>query len=279
MDFPAPRNRAGLVAAALLVIAFLVGLGGASILFARPHLAYTLTADALVIDARLGWWPGGRTIPRGAITNPRREAPGPGKRTAGTAVPGFCQGRFRYDGLGAVWQATDCGRKVVALDTPDGVVLVSPADRGEFLRALTSGATGAFSPLPAPPGRPGAEAWIVLALALPLPALAWRVRRPIVYRIDGASLEVPGLMSSKRVGLAGAKVRRVALERVWRLGGASLPGLHVGTYRASIGMLHIAATTLTEGLLVEDGDDRVYVSPADADGFLAAAARGGAIVA
>jgi len=39
---------------------------------------------------------------------------------AGTGMPGLCAGRFSYDGLGSVWQVTDCRRDVLLLREPGG---------------------------------------------------------------------------------------------------------------------------------------------------------------
>lgn len=277
MEFPAPRTRAPLVAAGLCVAACLAVLAVCSLFVVPPRLAYRLDADALVVDARLGWLDQGRVIARATVQDPRPVRLERSQRLVGTAVRGYCQGRFRVAELGTVWLATSCGAEGVALDTPNGVVVVSPADRDGFLGALARGESGAFPPAP-PPSGGIATGWLLLlaGLAVPLPWIAWRLSRPLVYRIEGGALVVPGVLRPVEVALPGARVRREPLRKAWRIGGAALPGLYVGWFRAQGGTVHVAATSLRDGVMVE-GSRRVYVTPEDIDGFVAALERAGAV--
>ena len=64
---------------------------------------------------------------------------GHGRRTAGTSLPGYCVGNFSYDGLGGVWQATDCSRDVLVLRRgADEPIVLTPPDRDRFRAALES---------------------------------------------------------------------------------------------------------------------------------------------
>lgn len=277
MEFPAPRTSARYIAAALCLAACLLGLALGSLFLVPPHLQYTVTPTELIVDARLGWLDQGRRIARADIENPRALRVTRSQRVVGTAVPGYCQGRFRVAELGTVWQATTCGSDIVALDTPERIVVLAPADRETFLDAVARGEPGSFDPAPVP-STGLAPGWLVL-LVLPLLALvwtAWRLMQPMVYRVDGSVLVVPGLWRGVQVQLPGARARREPLRKAWRIAGAALPGLYLGWFTAEGKSMHVAATNLDDGVRI-DGDRRVYVTPADLEGFLAALQRAGVI--
>jgi hypothetical protein len=61
-----------------------------------------------------------------------------GRRVFGTEVPGYCVGRFSYEGAGQVWQATDCSEHVVVLRLRDEAqpIVIAPADAAVFVEAL-----------------------------------------------------------------------------------------------------------------------------------------------
>lgn len=277
MRFPAPRSSVPYLVAALLLIPLVLGGLGIAVLTSRPSLRYELAEDRLVVGARLGPFDQGRVIPRAEIADPSAVRIASGRRVIGTAVPGYCLGRYRYPDHGTVWQATSCAGEGVLFGTRDGPVLLTPADRAGFLRALADGSTGRFPPLA---GRPPGSDLVLLAAVLgvilaPLPWIGWRMVRPLVYRIEGDTLVVPGFFRPVRVKLAGARVRREPLRRPWRVVGATMPGLYLGWFREGGERLEVAATTLTDGIRVE-GDRHVYVSPVDTEGFLAALTAAGA---
>ncbi len=73
---------------------------------------------------------GHRRIPLADIASVQDVELEGGRRTMGTALPGYCVGRFRYANVGAVWQATDCSRRALLLQArgQDLPVLVTPPD-------------------------------------------------------------------------------------------------------------------------------------------------------
>jgi hypothetical protein len=284
MDFPAaPASRwilwllsgAGLMAAVL----------GASLLYATPTLTYALTAEQLVVDARLGVIDHSFSVDRARIRGVQPAQVHGGKRRGGTAVPGLCAGRWSYEELGAVRQATTCGSRTVLVTTDEGRFLVSPAEREAFVAALLA-PNAASGPADAPPRSfapaPAAESgWsgplrvLVLLPVLVLLGIAPRLLQRLVYRVEDGTLVVPAHFRSVRLPLAGARMRIGQLGG-WRLAGSAAPGLYLGSFRDRAGGYH-AAASVREGVWVE-GARRVFVSPADTDAFLAACVAAGAVV-
>lgn len=276
MEFHAKASRGRWVAWPLLAFALLSVTFGAGVVLAPTSLVYALDAERLVVDATLGGWGQGEVVPRAALGEARAVTLHGGRRDVGVGLPGYCQGRWSYPELGAVWQATSCGAAAVVIAGPDGPIVVTPADRDGFLAALaTPGAAGRFEPAPSSARRPPHAAVVVGFLALALLTLAGVARvvlRPMVYRVEGDALIVPAHFRAVRVRLAGAKATRGPLGRALRIGGSSLPGFHLGLFRAGGRTLHVAATDLKDGVLVE-GDRVVFVSPADPEAFLATLRR------
>jgi hypothetical protein len=265
----------GLVAAAL----------GASLVFATPTLTYALTAEQLVVDARLGVIDHSFSVDRARIRDVQPARVHGGERRGGTSVPGLCAGRWSYEDIGAVRQATTCGSRTVLITTDDGLFLISPAEREAFVEALLA-PNAASGPADAPPrsfahapaagsGWSGPLRVVVLLPVLLLLGIAPRLLRPLVYRVKDGTLVVPAHFRSVRLPLAGARVRTGQLGG-WRLAGSAAPGLYLGSFRDRAGGYH-AAASLREGVWVE-GARRVFVSPADTEAFVAACVAAGAVV-
>jgi len=95
------------------------------------------------------------------------------------------------------------------------------------------------------------------------------------YEFKDGVLEVSTLASRRRFPLAGARVRKHHPLQGARLSGVPLPGYHVGSWLFDSMATTVLASVPEEGVLVE-GEGRVFVSPHDADSFIAAAVECGA---
>lgn len=207
---------------------------------------------------------------------------GSGRRTFGTAMPGFCVGEFSTAQLGKVWLATNCSQSVVVvrgrgLDRP---LVLSPRDRQAFLQAMASGTNFFTRPAPVAPGEGITIVQGVLALALVgLPFLAglfFLAPGRLRYLVWPGELEVAGLVRRRRWRLSGTLVRRYRPDSAFRLIGTALPGYYIGLFRMGGETVRVAATHLGEGVLV-DGPRRAFLTPEDVDAFLTALEQAGAV--
>jgi hypothetical protein len=199
-----------------------------------------------------------------------------GRRVAGTAMPGYCVGRFSYAGLGSVWQATDCSRDAVLLRLEgERPLLLTPPDRNRFRLALDAG-SGYREALP-PPGEPGAGWLAVKLLALAAPVAALIV--PLVflvaptrlrYRIEPGALVVTTILRSRRFETTGRRVRHHRPRVGMRLWGSGAPGYYTGLYRVDGANTRVYSTSVEEGVLIEGESSRVFVNPEDEAAFLEA---------
>ncbi len=288
-DFaPAPNSSRWRVPLAVLLLALV---GGAAFLVVQvalfdPVIVYRVEAGALEVRGGSGLLGNRRSIPLERVVATEEVTLGRGRRTAGTALPGFCAGRFSYDGLGPVWQVTDCRRQVLLLrlEGEERPVLVSPPDVAAFRAALVAGHGADLSP----PRRSPPLSWRLLTLsmlAVVLPGAAYAVlavvlaHRRLRYRVWGGELEVQLLLVRRRFRLAGATARRLTPSgRVWKIAGSAVPGYYAGLFSLAGGRARLYASTVkVEGVLVE-GAARVFVTPADVPGFLAALRSHGARV-
>jgi hypothetical protein len=200
---------------------------------------------------------------------------GRGRRVAGTGLPGYCVGRFRYDNIGSVWQATDCSRRVVLLRIDgDRPVLLTPPDPERFKRALESGAGYRETQPPPSTGR----GWILLKLfvlftpllGILVPMIFFVAPGRLRYRVISGGLEVATLLGTKRFPTAGCTARPHRPRIGMRLWGTGAPGYYTGTYRVDGANTKIYTTSITEGVLIEGPGVRVFVNPENEDGFLEA---------
>ncbi|MES2638492.1 MAG: hypothetical protein V4850_03395 [Myxococcota bacterium] len=114
---------------------------------------------------------------------------------------------------------------------------------------------------------------IYVGLAL-LVLWVWRrVTRPMRYRIEGATLVVPGWLRHVRIPLTTAVVSTGSANG-WKVTGTALPPYALGLFTDREGRYH-AAATVEAGVWVR-GARRVFVSPADVPGFVAALVAAGA---
>lgn len=277
MDFPAANASGRWAVVAFAAVGLAVAFGATSLAVAPASLSYEVTPERVVVEARAGWLDLGREIPRDAILDAAAARLPGGKRHWGSNRPGFCVGAYTYPELGRVWQATACKAAAVRLATKDGAVIVGPRDREGFLATLAERRTGRFEAAAVE------RAWwehalplATLAPALLLVGVIARLARPFRYTIRDGVLHVPRHLGELRVPLRGVVVHP-GEGRGMRVAGSSAPGFYLGAYRDTRGPFHMCATTMN-GVWVE-GPRRVFVSPADIEGFLAAAKAAGAVVA
>jgi hypothetical protein len=279
---PTAPSRGARIGAVALLALVLCAVGPAVLLLGLPvQVAYAVGPGVVVGHTRHG--PFARadrwTLPSPASAS-LRELQG-GRRVSGTAMPGLCAGRWAWPGVGEVEQLGTCGAAMVLVPRAGELppLLLEPADRAAFAAAVRSGAAGRF---PAAVPDPASAWWRLLPGALGLaPLLLLGLvlgGRRLRYRVDGAALVVELPWSRRRLSLPGALVHPAHRpRRVWRLFGTSLPGLHLGWFRAEGRALRVHATTLREGVLVElPGGDRTFLSPADPEAFAAALVAAGA---
>ena len=246
-----------------------------TVLIAPAHVSYAVSADHVKIEANLGPFDHSRTLARPEITAARLVNLHGGARIAGTGLPDYCQGEWRYPELGMVWQVTTCTPTGVVLETEEGRVVVSPQDREAFIAAVQSGEAREF---PAVPGASrGVLPWMGAIPLLILGALALLFSKiwGVSYQIEHGALRVPANLRTLSVPLAGAKVARYSPERIWRLVGTGLPQLYLGLYRVDGRNMHVAATRRSDGVLVE-GERVMWITPEDPEAFLQEAERAGA---
>ena len=267
--------------AVMLAIVAAAGVAVPGIVWLPRAIRYEVSADSLRVMLRAGWWRTGCEVPLASITGVRLVELGPGRRTMGSAMPGYCVGAFTFERLGAVWLATSCGRSAVLIEATGQPrpIVIAPADRDALLDALSSRRAATFAPAAGPP-MPGWTAIRLLSL-LPLLLVPMLVATFFVapgrlrYEVGQGELLVRTLIGTKRFPLAGATARRCTPARVLKVAGNGLPGYYTGWYRLDGGSARVYATRLVDGVLIESAK-RVFVTPAEVDAFVEELKRNGA---
>lgn len=201
-----------------------------------------------------------------------------GRRVAGTALPGYCVGRFTYRSLGPVWQASDCSRRAVLVVVHDQErgLLLTPADRGAFLAAVE---TGRSYTAPALRPRPGAQTRLMALLMVPLMVLALVV--PVMffvapsrlrYRVVPGGVEITTTLRTRRLPAHGMRAGPARPRVGARLMGAAFPGYYAGWFMVDGRRGRVYATRITEpGVMLTPADGaRVFINPTEPERFLAA---------
>jgi hypothetical protein len=249
-----------------------------------PTIRYVVDSAKLTISSSLGSSHQEKTISLARIAEVRPEWLRDRSLRFGTEKPGYCVGFFAYPRLGEVFQISDCSSLGVFLASSGEAtpVVITPADRDGFLKALNAGRTATF----APPGKRTASWWltlatvlgILLAVVLVLATIFFVAPARLSYAVGGGTLAITTLLGRRAMPLAGvrAMLHRPLLGQ--RLSGAALPGYQVGSW-----MLDRMATTVLasardqDGVLLE-GDGRFFLNPLDREGFLAALGAEGATI-
>lgn len=274
---PARTGWARALGVALTALVLVPAVFGVLLVVSRPSITYRISGGVLEIHGGESILASHRSYPLASVTGWREVRLGRGRRTAGTGMPGLCAGYFSYDGVGKVWQVTDCSRDVLLLDVAgeDRPVLVTPPDRAAFLAALQDRRDGDFSPPPyrQPPWWLVFKALIVvgtLPVAVYVGAAFFLASRRLRYRVGGGVLEVQLLLLRKRFPVTGLHARRYTPTRALRWGGTGMPGYFAGRFSVDgVSTRVYASAVKREGVLL-DGKPRLFVTPADVDGFLAA---------
>lgn len=274
--------------AAALVVAVLLGLvlaaGFVALLLVATRsgrVSYTVGPTHLVVDSgsRLD---GVRELPLSSVREARVVALRGARRVFGTGMPGLCTGKWSFDEIGSVWLAGDCSsRGVLIRTTGEAAVVVTPPDPERFVRALEA-RTAERIELAAPESAlfrivPGAFAAVMAVSTALLTALLLFAPRRMRYVVGNGALEVHTLFSRSKWPASTLRVRRHAPAVTLRVMGTAFPGYYTGRFRADGQPTRIYATDLRDGVLVE-GAHRVFLSPADVSGFLAALRAEGAMV-
>jgi len=252
-------------------------------LLQRPEITYRIQEGTLTISSSLGSSQLEKTIRLARVSEVRPEWLRVGSHRAATEKPGYCVGFFSYPTLGEVWQITDCSDSAVLIVAggETSPVVVTPADRDAFLKALGAGTPATFTP----PGKRTQSWWftliavlavlvlVVLALVTAFFVAPARLR----YTVGAGTLEVGTLLSRRQIPLAGLRAHKHRPLLGQRLSGLPLPGYNVGSWLLDTMATNVLASARDEGVLLE-GEGRFFVNPHDPDGFLAALGDHGATV-
>jgi hypothetical protein len=252
------------------------------VLFATHGVTYRISNGTLTVETADAF-SGSRTVKLADVTDVRVVALGRGRRVAGTALPGYCGGRFEYPGLGAVWQATDCGSTAVVLRARSEAlpIVLTPPDPATFVEDVRTGREGSVTLAPAKSGLRFVVLGVLgaaLLATLMASALAFLGPKKMRYVVREGALEVHTLFGKKRFAVAGARARVHRPSRMWRVGGTGLPGYFTGLFREEGKNTRVYATDLGGEVVLLEGEARVIVSPIDRAGFLRALAAEGASV-
>ena len=249
----------------LIVVAPMAGL--LAVILGASTSSYPISNGTLVVRSG-DWFAGTRAVRLDDVRDVRIVSLHGGRRTAGTAMPGYCTGRFSYPDLGSVWQVTRCGPKGVLIEATSDVLplVIAPDDPGDFVARLRAGTETAIV-LPPPDIGPvrvvlGVLAVVALASSAALFALLFFGPGAMRYRVGGGVLEVQTLFGNKRWSIHGAQAKGHTPMKLWRLAGIAVPGYHTGLYRESGATTRVYATDLTRVVLFE-GPARVILSPED----------------
>ncbi len=246
-----------------------------------PVIRYQIDPTTLTIHSKLGSSVQEKTVTLARIAEVRPELLRDGSLRFGTEKPGYCVGLFAYPTLGEVSQVTDCSEIAVAIVAGGEVdpIVVTPADRDGFMAALRAARPATF----APPARLSGGWWTTLitlmvaylVIAAVLATMLLLAPRRLAYAVRGDALEVATLFGRRRFALAGAKVHRHRPLVGERLSGLFLPGYLVGSALWDGMATTVLASVRDEGVILE-ADGRIFMSPVDPDGLLAACTQAGA---
>lgn len=241
------------------------------------HLEYRVENGELVVITGLALAPRARRWPLDAIAGSREVMLRGGRRVMGTAMPGYCVGRFSYRGIGSVWQATNCRRRAVLLriEGEPRPVLLSPPDPGLFQGAISGKTRYAhvfhFSG-PPPPWWPMVQGFMLLTVAIAAWVAVLLVLGPerLRYVLRPDALVVRTVFSTRRFALAGLRARFEPSLRIWlRLWGIVLPSYLTGLFRIS-GKTSRVYATRSKGpcVVLEGGRWPLVLTPAEPEAFL-----------
>ena len=228
---PVRPSKLRIALAIVLPLIALVPLGGvAAVLLGTSPASYSIGDGALVVRSG-DLFSGSRTIRLTDVTEARVVSLVSGRRVAGTALPGFCAGRFAYPDLGTVWQVTTCGRVGVLVQSQgeERPTVISPADPQTFVNAVRAGTP---TEVTLPPPQKGPVLAIALAVVpivaisvLMVTALMLFGPKRMRYWVGNGRLEVQTLFGRSSWPTAGARARPYVPSRLLRVAGTAAPGM------------------------------------------------------
>jgi hypothetical protein len=270
--FRPPERRRGLrlgIGIPLTVLVLGLTVWVTALLWLPRTIHYEVGDGRLAVTS--GWTilPRTRAIDLSAIRSARPVELSGGRRTAGTSLPGYCTGRFRFDGLGSVHLVGNCGRHAVVLDIegqPRPWVL-TPGDPRAFLAAL-AGEARYDSELRMPPASIGwtavrAGLLLLMLLTLMVPLMFFVAPARLRYRVVPGHLEIDTVFGTRRFSLDTCLVRGYRPESSAKIIGSSMPGFHSGRFSVDGMTTRVHATHFDEGVLIEGPDLRLFITPSE----------------
>ncbi len=277
--FRPPEHRKGLrlVLGALLSVFAIGGAAfGAAVIWLPRSLNYEVTQGRVVITSGLDIRPSRWEYPLESITSATAVRLKPGKRVNGTSLPGYCSGHFRFPDIGDCTLATTCSPEAVILRVGEGdrPIVITPGQRKAFLAALTG--DGQYSE--AILFDDESSVWIGLkamtalgvAVTLFIPLIFFLSPSRLRYRVTPGHVEVDLTFGAKRFSVSNCIARPYNPETSSKVMGSSMPGYHAGRFSLDGMATRVYATRLTEGVLIESPDLRLFLNPEDPHAFLEA---------
>jgi hypothetical protein len=273
-----PRRAAATLVGILAALPLIAVVG--SWLTAPHQIVYEVTSDRIVVHAGTSMTEQNKEIPLSRIEEAAPAWLRGGSLDFGTEKQGYCVGFYEYPNYHKVWQATDCSEEGVIIRAGGEVmpIVIAPGNRDAFLAAVQGRMAMTFPTAVKPTGLhwPALIALAVVAwgAAGALGALLFLGPARMRYRIRDGQLEVTTLVGRRVFPLGGVTVRQHAPLTGEKLSGVNLPGYAAGVMEFDRAPTSVFATVLETGVLLE-GDERVFVSPADPAGLIAAAIAAG----
>lgn len=262
--------------ALLSVLAISAAGFGAAVIWLPRSLTYDVAEGRLIVTSGLDIRPSRREHPIRSITSARAIRLRAGKRVVGTSLPGYCAGHFKFPEIGDCTLASTCSPDAVVLSTGDGdrPLVITPSRRDTFLAALTGDgkyhetvtfdqAGGVWL---------GLKAMTLLGLTATLfiPLIFFLAPNRLTYRVTSGHVEVDLTFSTKKFSVSHCIARRYDPEASSKVIGSSLPGYHSGRFSIDGMATRVYATALSDGVLVESPDLRLFLNPEDPHAFLEA---------
>lgn len=175
---------------------------------------------------------------------------------------------------------SNCSEKAV-LVRASGLVsplILTPPDNDAFIKALLKPSPGVYYAPRDSRGMAFAVIWRVILLFILLGALYVTfivAPKKLRYVLSNGNLIVETLRAKETFSLAGARVFRCFPAFGGRMAGIPLPGYILATYDLDAMASRVFASAKEEGVMVE-GVERIFITPKDIDGMLAAMEESGA---
>lgn len=274
---PAQSRRAARIFLGSLLSLVAVGgaaFGAAAILLPRT-LSYAIHDQKLIVTKGLTIRPSEKVIPLKMIIKARPVQLQRGKRRVGTAMPGYCAGRFSFPTLGSVDLVSNCSRNAVKLELKDAPrpLVLTPGNRQAFLSAL--GNEGRYEEL-FHPGTDSGPGWKILRvlfglILLPtfaIPLIFFVSPSQLRYEVHKEAIEIHLLSGVRRFSIGNCLAYPYSPKSSMKTMGSSFPGYHAGRFRVDGMPTRVYATDLKKGVLIEGPDLRLFLNPEDPRAFL-----------